>query len=121
MSADIVRRFVSCAADNGIDVFRLHDPLNDVSNLLEAGEAIVAAGKEFHVGLVYSAGRVGGLDALVERAKQIPELGATRVILNDPTDALLPSPHRRAGGSGSARRRDCPSGCSSKGPRARGS
>ena len=57
VSADIVRRFVSCAAENGIDVFRLHDPLNDVSNLREAGEAIVAAGKEFHVGLVYSAGR----------------------------------------------------------------
>ena len=85
-----MRRFVSCAAGNGIDVFRLHDPLNDVSNLREAGEAIVAAGKEFHVGLVYSAGRVGEIDALVERAKQIPELGATRVIVNDPTDALLP-------------------------------
>jgi pyruvate/oxaloacetate carboxyltransferase len=90
VSADIVRRFVSCAADNGIDVFRLHDPLNDVSNLIEAGEAIVAAGKEFHVGLVYSAGRTGEIDALVERAKQIPALGATRVIINDPTDALLP-------------------------------
>ena len=45
VSADIVRRFVACAADNGIDVFRLHDPLNDVSNLREAGEAIVAAGQ----------------------------------------------------------------------------
>ena len=90
VSEDIVRRFIACAADNGIDVFRLHDPLNDVTNLKEAGEAIVGAGKEFHVGLVYSAGRAGELDALVERAKQIPELGATRVILNDPTDALLP-------------------------------
>ncbi len=90
VSEDIVRRFVACAADNGIDVFRLHDPLNDVSNLKEAGEAIVSAGKEFHVGLVYSAGRAGELDALVECAKQIPTLGATRVIINDPTDALLP-------------------------------
>src|SRR4029079_16031735 len=72
------------------DVSRLHDALNDVSNLLEAGEAILAAGKELHVGLVYSAGREGEIDALVERAKQLPELGATRVILNDPTDALLP-------------------------------
>ncbi len=90
VSADIVRRFVSCAAENGIDIFRLHDPLNDVSNLKEAGEAIVAAGKEFHVGLVYSAGRTGEIDALVERARRIPELGAARVILNDPTDALLP-------------------------------
>ena len=90
VSEDIVRRFISCAADNGIDVFRLHDPLNDVSNLREAGEAIVAADKEFNVGLVYSAGRVGEIDALVERAKQIPELGATCVIINDPTDALIP-------------------------------
>ena len=71
-------------------LFRLHDPLNDVSNLIEAGEAIVAEGKEFHVGLVYSAGRTGEIDALVERAKQIPALGATRVIINDPTDAPLP-------------------------------
>jgi len=90
VSEDIVRRFIACAADNGIDVFRLHDPLNDVSNLKEAGEAIVGAGKEFHVGLVYSAGRLGEIDALVERAQQIPALGATRVIINDPTDALLP-------------------------------
>ncbi len=90
VSGDIVRRFVSCAADNGIDVFRLHDPLNDVSNLREAGEAVVAAGKELHAGLVYSRGRSGGIDLLVERAKQLPELGAVRVIVNDPTDALLP-------------------------------
>ncbi len=90
VSEDIVRRFITCAAANGIDLFRLHDPLNDVSNLKEAGEAIIDAGKEFHVGLVYSAGRDGELDALVERAKQIPDLGASRVIINDPTDALLP-------------------------------
>lgn len=90
VSADVVRRFVSCASENGIDIFRLHDPLNDVSNLREAGEAIVAAGKEFHAGLVYSAGRAGEIEALVERAKQIPGLGATHVIINDPTDALLP-------------------------------
>jgi len=90
VSADIVRRFVACAADNGIDVFRLHDPLNDVSNLREAGEAILAAEKEFHAGLVFSAGRAGEIDALVERAKQLPGLGASRVIVNDQTDSLLP-------------------------------
>ena len=50
VGADIVRRFVACAAENGIDVFRLHDPLNDVSNLREAAEAIVAAGKRVPCG-----------------------------------------------------------------------
>jgi oxaloacetate decarboxylase alpha subunit len=90
VSQDIVRRFVACAADNGIDVFRLHDPLNDVSNLREAGEAIVAAGKELHVGLVYSPGGPAEVDALVEQSRRLGELGAVRVLLNDPTGGLLP-------------------------------
>ena len=90
VSPDVVGRFVSCAAENGIDVFRLHDPLNDVSNLREAGQAIVAAGKEFHVGLVYSPGRTDEIDSLVEQARTIPELGAARVLVNDPSGALLP-------------------------------
>ncbi len=89
VSTDVVRRFVECAAANGIDVFRLHDPLNDVSNLREAGEAIVAAGKTFHAGLVFSMGP-DAVETLVEQAKRIPELGATRVLVNDPTDALKP-------------------------------
>jgi oxaloacetate decarboxylase alpha subunit len=90
VSTDIVRRFVACAAENGIDVFRLHDPLNDVSNLREAGEAIVGAGRQLHVGLVYSPSRTGEADGLVEQAKRLGELGAARVLLNDPTGALLP-------------------------------
>ena len=90
VSPDIVRRFIACAADNGIDVFRLHDPLNDVSNLREAGEAIVGAGGELHVGLVYSPGRTGEADALVEQARKLGDLGAARVLLNDPTGGLLP-------------------------------
>src|SRR5206468_8559794 len=47
VDGDFVQRFVASAAGNGIDVFRLHDPLNDVSNLREAAEAIDAAGREF--------------------------------------------------------------------------
>jgi oxaloacetate decarboxylase alpha subunit len=90
VSGDIVGRFVMCAAENGIEVFRLHDPLNDVSNLREAGAAITSAGGAFHAGLVYSPGRTAAADALVEQARQLPELGATRVIVNDPTGALVP-------------------------------
>ena len=92
VGTDFIRRFVGCAAENGIDVFRLHDPLNDVSNLREAGEAIVDAGGEFHAGLVYSPGRTGEADAIVEQARKLPELGATRALIHDPTGGL--EPHR---------------------------
>ena len=90
VGADFVGRFVASAAENGIDVFRLHDPLNDVSNLREAGEAIVAAGKEFHAGLVYSPGGEGAEDALVEQSRELPELNATRALIHDPTGGLQP-------------------------------
>jgi len=90
VDADFARRFVASAAQNGIDVFRLHDPLNDVSNLREAAEAIVAAERDFEAGLVYSPGPTGEVDGLIERAKALPELGAVRVLLHDPTGSLQP-------------------------------
>jgi oxaloacetate decarboxylase (Na+ extruding) subunit alpha len=90
VDADFARRFVASAAANGIDVFRLHDPLNDVSNLREAAEAIVAAERDFEAGLVYSPGRTGEFETLIERARMLPELGAVRVLLHDPTGSLQP-------------------------------
>jgi oxaloacetate decarboxylase alpha subunit len=90
VDADFARRFVASAAENGIDVFRLHDPLNDVSNLREAAEAIRAADRDFEAGLVYSPGPTGEVDTLIERAKVLPELGAVRVLLHDPTGSLQP-------------------------------
>ncbi len=86
---DLARRFVASAAQSGIDVFRLHDPLNDVDNLRPAAEAIVGAGKEFEAGLLYGSGRH---EALVDAAERLPELGATRLLLNDPAGLL--QPHR---------------------------
>jgi oxaloacetate decarboxylase alpha subunit len=89
---DFIRRFIACAAENGIDVFRLHDPLNDVSNLREAADAVARAGGEFEAGLVYSPGRTGETHPLMEQARELPNLGAVRVLLHDPTGSL--QPHR---------------------------
>jgi oxaloacetate decarboxylase (Na+ extruding) subunit alpha len=91
VGGDFARRFVASAAESGIDVFRLEDPLNDVSNLREAGEAITEADREFDAGLIYSPGP-GGEKQLVEQAKKLPDLGAARVLLHDPSGAL--EPHR---------------------------
>src|SRR5512133_2395007 len=92
VGADFARRFVASAAESGIDVFRLHDPLNDVSNLREAGEAITGAEREFDAGLVYGSGYTGETEDLVEQAKKLPELGAVRILLHDPSSSL--EPHR---------------------------
>src|SRR4051794_33212074 len=89
---DFVRRFIASAAANGVGVFRLHDPLNDVSNLREAADAVAKAGAEFEAGLVYSPGRTGETDPLMEQARELPQLGASRILLHDPTGSL--QPHR---------------------------
>jgi oxaloacetate decarboxylase (Na+ extruding) subunit alpha len=89
VGGDFARRFIACAAQSGIDVFRLHDPLNDVDNLRQAAEAIVASGSEFEAGLLYGSGKH---EALVDAARRLPELGAARILLNDPAAVL--QPHR---------------------------
>ncbi|HZT92570.1 MAG TPA: acetyl-CoA carboxylase biotin carboxyl carrier protein [Gaiellaceae bacterium] len=89
VGADLARRFVASAAQSGISVFRLHDPLNDVDNLREAAEAIVEQGADFEAGLLYGSGRHV---ALVDAARRLPELGAARILLNDPAATL--QPHR---------------------------
>ena len=65
---DLVRRFMASAAESGIDIFRLHDPLNDAGNLRVAAEAVTAAGREFEAGLLYGSSRH---EALVETARRL--------------------------------------------------
>jgi oxaloacetate decarboxylase alpha subunit len=84
---DLVRRFFASAAESGIDVFRLHDPLNDADNLRVAGEAVRGAGREFDCGLLYGA---SGDAPLLETAQKFVELGAARIILSDPAGLLEP-------------------------------
>src|SRR5215510_4687990 len=90
VGGDFARRFVASAAESGIDVFRLHDPLNDVENLREAGQAITSAGKKLDAGLVFGSGYTNETDALVEQARKLPDLGAARVLLHDPSSSLQP-------------------------------
>ena len=77
LSEDLVRRFIASAAESGIDVFRLHDPLNDLGNLREAAAAIREADKELAVGLVYSPGPTAEPDMLLDRAEELEEIAET--------------------------------------------
>ncbi len=86
---DLVRRFILCAAESGIDIFRLHDPLNDADDLEPAANAIREAGARLYAALVY-ADAPDGDEFLVERARRLRELGADRIILSDPAGQLDP-------------------------------
>ncbi|HEX5558299.1 MAG TPA: acetyl-CoA carboxylase biotin carboxyl carrier protein [Gaiellales bacterium] len=89
VSDDLVRRFILSAAESGIDVFRLHDPMNDVENLAPAAAAVREAGGRLYAGLAFS-GQMGNLERVVEKARRLADLGAERVLLHDSAGALDP-------------------------------
>jgi oxaloacetate decarboxylase alpha subunit len=88
VGGEIARRFVATAAESGIDAFRLHDPLNDLDNLRQPAEAVLEAGRELDVGLLYGSHR---REAVLDSAKRVPEIGATRIVLDDPAGLLEPA------------------------------
>jgi oxaloacetate decarboxylase (Na+ extruding) subunit alpha len=89
VSDDLIRRFILSAAESGIDIFRLQDPLNDVENLAPAAAAVREAGGRLYAGLAFS-GTMANLERVVEKARRLAELGADHVILHDPAGALDP-------------------------------
>jgi oxaloacetate decarboxylase alpha subunit len=89
LSDDLVRRFILCAAESGIDIFRLHDPLNDVDNLESAAAAVRESGGRLYAGLAFS-GYMPNLPRVVDKARRLAEMGADHVLLHDPAGALDP-------------------------------
>ena len=52
---DVVRNFVARTADNGMDIFRIFDAMNDLRNIRVSVEAVNKAGKHAH----YHSVRIG--------------------------------------------------------------
>ena len=87
---DLIRRFVDCAAESGIAVFRMHDPMNDPEDLVGPAAAVRETGARLHLGLVYDE-HPDGAQRLIDRAPALAQLGADRLLLLDPAGALNPS------------------------------
>src|ERR1044072_934961 len=90
LSRDLVTRFVASAAESGIDIFRIHDPLNDLGNLGDAAEAIRSAGKELAVGLVHNPGLSGDVDILLSCVNTLGGPGPRHPHTHSPPAALGP-------------------------------
>ena len=114
-------RFVSCAAENGIDVFRLHDPLNDVSNLREAAAAIVGAGGSSTPGSSTAPAAQARSTRSSSRPRSCRSSARRASIVNDPTGALLPHLTRGAGRAPARGDAACPSACTARAPPAQAS
>ncbi|MEA3250254.1 MAG: sodium-extruding oxaloacetate decarboxylase subunit alpha [Pseudomonadota bacterium] len=87
---DVVERFVARSADNGIDIFRIFDALNDLRNLETAMRAVKASGKHAQGTLCYTVSPVHTLAMFVEQARRLVEMGADSIAIKDMAGLLTP-------------------------------
>lgn len=89
-SDDVVRAFVKQAAENGIDVFRIFDALNDVRNLKTAIEAAKVSGKHAQGTICYTTSPVHDVKSFVTLAKDLAALGCDSIAIKDMAGLLTP-------------------------------
>ena len=87
---DVVERFVDRAAENGVDVFRIFDAMNDPRNLATAIKAVRQTGKHAQGTISYTTSPVHTIENWVELAKEIADMGADSIAIKDMAGLLKP-------------------------------
>lgn len=89
-SDDVVDRFVDKAAENGMDVFRTFDALNDVRNVERAIAAVKRAGKHAQGTICYTTSPLHTVAGYVQQARDLMDLGCDSLCLKDMAALLKP-------------------------------
>lgn len=87
---DVVEKFIDKAAENGIDIFRVFDALNDIRNLETSMKAIKRTGKHAQACVVYTISPVHTLEHFVNTALSLKEMGADSICIKDMAGLLSP-------------------------------
>ncbi|SEG68351.1 sodium-extruding oxaloacetate decarboxylase subunit alpha [Marinobacterium lutimaris] len=87
---DVVEAFVAKAAENGIDVFRVFDALNDLRNLETAIKAVKKAGKHAQGTICYTTSPVHTEALFVKQAQELKAMGADSIAIKDMAGLLTP-------------------------------
>ena len=87
---DIVRRFVRKSVENGIDIIRIFDALNDVDNLKVAIEETVKSGAMASGAISYTTSPVHTLDSYVKLVKEMAAMGVGSICIKDMAGLLTP-------------------------------
>jgi methylmalonyl-CoA carboxyltransferase 5S subunit len=88
----VVDRFVEKSAENGIDVFRVFDALNDVRNMERALRAVRRAGKHAEGTICYTTSPLHSVESFVGLAGQLRDLGCQSICIKDMAALLRPQP-----------------------------
>lgn len=87
---DVVEAFVQKSADNGIDVFRVFDALNDLRNIETAMKAVKKSGKHAQGTICFTTSPVHTAELYVKQAKELQDMGADSIVIKDMAGLLTP-------------------------------
>ena len=89
-SDDVVDMFCKKSIENGIDIIRVFDALNDIRNLKQAVISTKKYGGECQIALSYTTSPIHTIEYYVALAKEIEALGADSLCIKDMAGVLLP-------------------------------
>jgi oxaloacetate decarboxylase alpha subunit len=87
---DVVQAFVERAHENGVDVFRIFDAMNDIRNLQTAVQAAIKVGAHAQGTMSYTVSPVHTIDMWVDMARQLEDMGCHSICIKDMAGLLKP-------------------------------
>jgi len=88
---DMVDAFCRKSIENGIDVVRIFDALNDVRNMEAAIKAVKKYGGMVEAAMSYTTSPVHSEEYFVEKAVVLEQMGADTICIKDMANLLLPA------------------------------
>ncbi len=87
---DVVDAFVGKSIENGIEVIRVFDALNDIRNIEQAVKSVKKYGGHCEAAMSYTTSPVHNEEYFVNLAKDFESLGADTICIKDMANLLLP-------------------------------
>ena len=87
---DVVEKFVEKAVENGMNVFRIFDALNDFRNIKSSVKATIKYGGKVEGCLCYTLGHIYNNDVFVDMAKKLEDMGSDTICIKDMAGLLAP-------------------------------
>jgi len=87
---DVVKKFVEKAAENGVDVFRVFDALNDTRNLEVAIKTVKKVGAHAQGTVCYTISPVHTIEHYMEIGRRLAELECDSICIKDMAGMLAP-------------------------------
>ncbi|MGB9735411.1 MAG: sodium-extruding oxaloacetate decarboxylase subunit alpha [bacterium] len=87
---DVVWKFIEKSAENGIDIFRIFDALNDIRNLRSSIKAVKQFGKFVEGALSYTTSPVHTIEYFIDFAKALEDLGVDSICIKDMAGLIKP-------------------------------